>query len=207
METRASTNLVLVGSWNVAILTPQWIAHHLPWLKVDGKAIPVEVALGIGQRLRFSVADVLIQPSPNRLDLVAKTEAEAVYDTIARIASSIVEKLPHTPITAVGHNVAFRLTAEEKIKKLQGVDLDDLQGFYRDVAGGSAVNQLQVKHAVDFSTYTLNITYMLEREQSVIDLNYHYVVGGGSDVRSMLSEFPKNIASAGEISQRLVELR
>lgn len=71
VKKRPSTNLTIVGAWNTAILTPEWVAQRVDWLKTDEK-IPVEVSIGIPQIIRFRLHGVIVQPTSNRLDLIAE---------------------------------------------------------------------------------------------------------------------------------------
>lgn len=204
VKKRPSTNLTVVGAWNTAILTPEWVVQRVDWLKTDEK-IPIEVSIGIPQSIRFRVHGVIVQPTSNRLDLIAEEESSQTYELIARMATSIVERLPHTPIRAVGHNVSFDLEDGERFKAVPGTDLDSVQEQYRAIGGGDAVNGIQVKHAVESSTHTLNITYALTRENLVLDLNYHYPVVEGLHLAGILKEFPDNIHAGKELAQHLVE--
>ena len=88
------------------------------------KKTPIEVSIGIPQHIRFRVHGVIVQPTSNRLDLIAEDESSQTYDLIARMATSIVERLPHTPIRAVGHNLSFDLEDGERFKAVPGTDLD-----------------------------------------------------------------------------------
>lgn len=204
VKKRPSTNLTIVGAWNTAILTPEWVVQRVDWLKTR-EEIPIEVSIGIPQNIRFRVHGVIVQPTSNRLDLIAEEELSETYDLIARMATSIVERLPHTPIRAVGHNLSFDLEEGERFKAIPGTDLDSVQEQYRRIDGGNVVNAIQVKHAVESSSFTLNVTYALTRKTLVLDLNYHYPVIEGVDVAGILNEFPDNIHAGNELAQHLVE--
>ena len=204
VKKRLSTNLTIVGAWNTAILTPEWVVQRVDWLKTDEK-IPIEVSIGTPQNIRFRVHGVIVQPTSNRLDLIAEGESSQTYDLIARMATSIVERLPHTPIRAVGHNLSFDLDDGERFSAVSGTDLDSVQEQYRGIGGGDAVNEIQVKHAVESSRYTLNVTYGLTRENLVLDLNYHYPIVEGVDLAGILKEFPDNIHAGNELAEHLVE--
>ncbi len=185
-------------------MTPEWVIQQIDWLKTDDP-IPIEVAIGVPQSIRFRVHGVLVQPNPGRLDLIAEKEINDTYELISRIAVSIVERLPHTPIRAIGHNVAFKLDETEQFRAIQGTDLDALQEHYRRVKRGDAINQIQIKHTVESSRYTLNVTYAVSRNDMVLDLNYHYPMVEVLNLVSTLQDFSDNIAEAGELAQRLVE--
>lgn len=204
VKKRPSTNLTIVGAWNTAILTPEWVVQRVDWLKTDGE-IPIEVSIGIPQNIRFRVHGVIVQPTSNRLDLIAEEESSQTYDLMARMATSIVERLPHTPIRAVGHNLSFDLEDGERFKAVAGTDLDSVQEQYREIDAGSVVNAIQVKHAVESSSFTLNVTYALTRKTLVLDLNYHYPIVEGVDLAGILKEFTDNIRAGNELARHVVE--
>lgn len=70
---------------------------------------------------------------------------------------------------------------------------------------GDAVNEIQVKHAVESSRFTLNVTYALTRETLVLDLNFHYPVVEGVDLAGILKEFSDNVHGGNELAKHIVE--
>ena len=96
---------VLVGSWNVAILNPQWIGQ-----KVFAGNGPLQVELSVGgpaPSLRYHFQDISIIPAPTQLIVATRNATEAAVAQASSVASRILELLPVTPITGVGINFGF----------------------------------------------------------------------------------------------------
>lgn len=115
------TSLVIAGSWNPAILNPAWVLEH--GLNRPGTNEPVQVALpaGAGGMIdypRFTLPEFAYVV---RHDALAISPAANGADAITRIedaAAALLTKLPHTPVTGVGHNFEFRDHAPE-IERLE----------------------------------------------------------------------------------------
>lgn len=96
--------IVIVGSWNVAILNPEWLGPN-----VFGQAeLELELLIGPARpQIKVAAPLVAIVPEPGRVVLNARqTTDESVFRTAA-VAARLLEKLPETPITGIGINFAF----------------------------------------------------------------------------------------------------
>ena len=58
---KENTNIIILGAWNLGILTPEWFKEQFPDI-VKEKEIPIEVALGINS-FRFIINNVQVRPS------------------------------------------------------------------------------------------------------------------------------------------------
>jgi hypothetical protein len=100
-------NIVVVGAWNVAILTPEGIARRLFRLDPD-TPIEVQVAMDVGAPIRVRHDNIIVQPSPTSLVVTPQEptpEALAISVTIAKRA---LDSLPETPMTAAGLNLRYQ---------------------------------------------------------------------------------------------------
>lgn len=206
MKVHPSSNLVLLGAWNTAILTPEWIIRHVPSLDGDAQ-VPIEISLGNPHRFRFTVKNVVVQPASLRLDLIAQQESEETYEVIANIARAIVETLPHTPISAVGHNMAFELENAESIRSECSDDLDELQDFYKNAAAGTAVNKMRAQHVIEYSDHILNVSYVISRIQRVIEFNYNYAIASPQDLSNSISKYKENMLQSKSLAVKLVDIK
>ncbi|MET0110029.1 MAG: hypothetical protein ABW084_14095 [Candidatus Thiodiazotropha sp.] len=75
-------NIVVVGAWNVAILTPEGIARRLFNLE-PGTPIEVQVAMDVGAPIRVRHDNIIVQPSPTSLVITP----QAHYINIAAVRS------------------------------------------------------------------------------------------------------------------------
>ncbi len=120
---------VVVGTFNIYILHPQWLAKH--GLIEKGTDVPMETNLAQpGFRFRLSKDRVTWNIAPYQI--AVETEDPAA-DCGAKIAS-VLDALPETPLFALGNNVVYRAdlseleTLPEPIRhfpRVQGPNADD----------------------------------------------------------------------------------
>ncbi len=103
----ADWNVVVVGSWNLAILTPAGITQRLFGLK-DGETTIVELPLEAPGPYRVSHNGVTVVPSPGRLEVVPRESTNEGLVAAAEIAARAVSALPETLFQAAGVNIRFR---------------------------------------------------------------------------------------------------
>src|SRR5262249_48360464 len=92
-------SVVLLGAWNTAILTPDWLTKHLG---VEG---PVQIEFPVGNPLlpvRYTLLGVRMVVADHRLILAPSTDEAVVLSRMEKFAKTILQTLTHTPISAVG---------------------------------------------------------------------------------------------------------
>lgn len=97
--------IVIAGSWNVAILNPDWIAQKI------FKTTEVELELlvqGLTQNIRITHGNVRIIPRPDRVLIACVTHDAETLTSAEAAAISLVNELPVTPVSAVGINFGFQ---------------------------------------------------------------------------------------------------
>ena len=207
MKVRIHPTLVIQGRWNTAILRPVWFSRIMPEISPEQK-IPIEFSLDAGS-IRFTIDQVKIQPTPLRLDLVVDTEcgdssSEKYCKKVINIATKIVEHLPHTPITAVGHNVAYDLSTIESMEYIPNSEFENFDATYKGKFAAVSLNTHRVAHGIDFSEYLLNLTYEIGRKHSFIDLNYHYIASDLGSINHAIAQFNTNIQASKNTFKDLV---
>ena len=103
----AHSNCTLVGSLNPAILGPEWLARQ-EIVRSPEAEITANVTRGFEiSRAVYKNDQYLWAVEPSRLS-VEGIEADA---NPGSFVASVMEKLKHTPVTAVGTNLLFELPA------------------------------------------------------------------------------------------------
>lgn len=103
----ADWNVVVVGYWNSAILTPKGIARRLFELP-DEVPIEVEVPLDAPAPFRVRHAGMTIMAGGGRL-IVEPTAL--TYGSLAdamKLGSRALDSLPQTPVLAAGYNIRYK---------------------------------------------------------------------------------------------------
>lgn len=201
MEIKENASIVIAGSWNVGILNPAWFASEFPQLRLE-KDVPVEVEITTGS-LRFIVQKIKINPNPNKLIFFSNVDENENYELMSEIAAETVNKLKHTPIIAVGHNISF--FADNAFGLFEGRGLDNYEEFYKDTASTIAFNSQEIKHPLAYKDYVLNLTYNINRERNYINFNYNYTIKKNDRIIEYLKDFKKNIDNSKIIYSKLVK--
>ncbi len=102
-------NVVVVGRWNRAILTPSGIAFRLFDLP---KGTPVKVAVPLDSYGPYQVEHngVTVTAGSDRLMVAAVEPTFNNLEEAKIVAARAIEKLPETPFSAAGINVRYQST-------------------------------------------------------------------------------------------------
>ena len=117
-------NVVIVGYWNRAILTPAGIGRRLFELE-DGIPVLVEVPMDGLAPHRVKYSDLTVTAETSRLVVHADVPKYELLDRARKIAVRAIESLPGTPLSAAGFNIRMRIKepSDELLTSLMsGVD-------------------------------------------------------------------------------------
>ena len=196
-----STNLFISGLWNIGILTPEWFREQFPEI-IKEKVIPLQLSLKMNE-FKFEINDMIINPSPQRLLIIAQKETVECYDKISDLSKKIHNKLPHTPIIAIGHNIKYELETENFIL-FDDTCINNFNEFYDQNIKSSTINSQQIKHSLSYENHILNITYDISKNKKYLSFNYHYDIKNKMKILDFLSEFSDNLAYSEKIYKKLV---
>lgn len=118
---------VVVGRFNPHIISPPWLAKE----KIVTEGEPVEAQIAVAGRaiaFQFKTGEYTWQVDYNRL--IVGTENPG--GNTAAIVAKVVQKLPHTPLTAFGNNFRYRCSLSQwkgRLPKLDDVGFDQLKEF------------------------------------------------------------------------------
>ncbi len=165
-------SVVLVGSWNPAILTPSGIAKKLYRLE-SGLKLEIEVPLdGLApHRVRHPSGDFIVTADNERIRILLE---KLTFDALAHAQATAVnalESLPETPVSAMGINVDFKITdPPQDLIAMFGSPID---GKLSDLS--LKIISHQLKRAIEFKSGVLNIILSLPDRQGplMMDLNFH----------------------------------
>lgn len=101
-------NVVVVGYWNLAILTPSGIARRLFELD-EGTPIAVEVPMDGHAAHRVRHEQIIVTAEPGRLALMVGVPSLHNLERARQIAIRAMEKLPETPLAGAGFNIRLKL--------------------------------------------------------------------------------------------------
>ncbi len=178
-------NVLVVGAWNRAILTPEWISKEI--LTTGGEPVNIEVVLNNPQvppiRVRY---DDLIVVVPGHLEIVTTKCDAATLDKARECALKAIAALPRTPLVAAGFNVRYRW--DELPDELPAAVKCDVDRCLVD-AGKTTVTR-QVQRIVEFGDGQLNIEIRTPAKEgnaaAEILFNFHRASKDHGDLESWL---------------------
>lgn len=104
------TTVVLVGSFNPSILSPQWVAvHGLGYPPEKEFQVEMLAAIGGANQQRFSFEGLSYSAAYRRLTFHLDPHDVAGSERQIEVAAKILHELPHTPLNGVGLNFAFHV--------------------------------------------------------------------------------------------------
>lgn len=184
MKTAANSSeafsIIVVGSWNPAIFSPQWVKLNLATDQTK------EVVMAYPMPFnplppRVSVEEVNIYPSPQMLAMECITYSDDALVECCTKIQKVCELLPHTPVTAVGINFRFSCTFEESAALTSVFSFPDAANI--DAGKYAAVGSL-VKRAFRLNdSGVLNLGLEMDNGQDVrVEMNFHSDVTNATQV-------------------------
>ena len=169
---------VIVGYWNRMIFTPEWVGTNIFQAEELEKLIPlVPVAPVI-----YQDEDVSLTVEPIRLVFRARHSTPACVGKVERMAVSVLEILPQTPVSAVGVNFGFTDGAPDD-------RLLDIFNFKDNAEIGSQGWDVQ----------TRTITRLMRRDGRILNLTLNHTAGSVE----IDTNFHCDVASANEAADTL----
>jgi len=99
---------VIIGSWNPAILNPDWLSRKI-FDKPDGVEMPVKLELPTkaGMPPRYTLEGVIFVPAMDRLMITPEDTKEENLQLVENKTINLLNILSHTPVAAFGQNFEF----------------------------------------------------------------------------------------------------
>ena len=190
---------MIIGAWNPAIITPDWLRQQFPDL-FPGDQFEAEFITTGALTIRFTINNVQINPSNGRLVLSCRTNDLKTFESVAVIAQAIADKLPHTPVAAVGMNFVFQASRETVLAVDRFLDQPGQDQFYAALGLGTRIGR-RITHSFALPENILNLTYEYKPEGITLKFNFHNDVTSTQQVHDKLGRFTDLLSE----SKRLLE--
>lgn len=194
--------IVLVGAWNISILTPEWVKTNL----LPEQDFRIYFPSIVGCSLKFQTELFAFCVEGNRLQFeVIKTESlQDAYVEIIRLVRIILRLLAHTPINAMGTNYVYEY--ERPFEVLTTLpDREPLENIVTLIGTGVQSQALARKFDLEDKK---ELTIRLESVQgghNKIDFNFNYNVKNAGDVMSLLGDDDQLLIKNQELAKRIVD--
>jgi len=174
-------SIVLLGSWNTALLNPDWVIQHI----FDGEQAELDIHVVPGRRsvMRVRRDNIIFAPTEERVTIHCSEASEAVIQLAELKAVELLKKLPVTPVTAVGVNFGFE-DADPAGSLLQPFTFRDAPKF--------AEHDLEVRSASitrKIIAEGQEINLMIERKDDLgisVRFNFHHAARSAEEAAELL---------------------
>jgi len=159
-------NVIVVGFWNRAILTPAGIGRRLLGLD-EGTPIRVEIPMDIMSVPRVKHDDLTVYVDQQKLVISADKPTYADLDRARTIAVKGIKELPETPLIATGFN--FRIKISEPPNDLLDMTEFKIDNFLSDAA--FEIKERQLARSVVWKEGVINLS-IIQSENIVVQMNF-----------------------------------
>lgn len=172
--------IVVVGQWNPAIFSPDWVARELLRVTV------IETQLAAGPQIsgvRYQSPTLVVIPQPNQLILGARSDTDVTLVEMETAMQAALRSLIHTPIQGVGVNFGF-IETDPSVELIQTFDIRD--------SGALAENHLRVRRTaitreIEWGSATLNLKMSFAEGQVAFHFNYTYATTSAEEGANLLT--------------------
>ena len=177
-----TANIVVIGAWNKAILTPEWVNKNI-FTDITNIDFRVPVPNMIEQlSYQYVTPDLSFNINGQRFEFRSNGNN---YEKTVKYTRDILRKLIFTPVTTLGINIGFTETIDKihnDLKKRLCAENDLEQAI-----GGETLLSTSLRKEIQISQgERLNITIFSTREQYIFDFNFDYDI---TDIEQIFNIF------------------
>lgn len=196
-------NIVIVGAWNLAILTPQGIGSRLLKIK-DETAMEVQVALDELAPIRVIHEGVRVVPASDRLSIWPLTLTKDALVKAAEVGRNALIGLPETPVRAAGVNIKFH--SEGTPDELTAMLKSPIDGNLAD-AGKSLIGH-GLRRTIKWEPGIENISVSTgSKGESRVEFNFHLEDKRSGSLATWLEKTASMADEAFEIAQNFFKIK
>ena len=170
--------IVVVGAWNRAIFTPEWVKKYI-LTKYDKFQIRVPETRIYDSSLQFVTPDFAINIIGERLEFRMVNNAEHAIECLR----NILRILPHTPITSMGINTTY----SEDISQIPDSLKKELN--LKDDFNGLEIISIGTTITLKISEQSfLNISISKKNNTVTFDFNYDFKIEESKNIFEIIGE-------------------
>lgn len=192
--------VVIVGAWNLAIFTPEWVRMNI-LRDEDYPDVKIMYPLNVLHSLRYSTGKFDFCIGDNRFMFTLTEKSDQAEHDMLNVISSICQKLPHTPVSALGINFVF-----ETDKNINTVNaIDDTQSLVQSI--GLAQTSVEIVRSYkrnDKETLNFKISKIGENKVKY-DINNNYSIRTIQDITEVLNVEDNIIKSKREATLKMLK--
>ncbi len=169
-------DVVIIGHWNRAILTPNGIAKRLFKLP-EGTGIEVSIPVNLLGPIQVKHDGVIVRVEAQRIVVATEKPSYKALNRAMATACNALKDLPETPVFAAGFNIRFEARAQGQpleLAEIAQTSLDtDLSDAGYEIISRGLTRRVRIKGGI-FEEGVLNLLVVKEENSPVrIELNFH----------------------------------
>lgn len=171
--------VVAVGRWNIGILSPKWLGQNI----FKNEKIILEFATDLKLPPRIISKGIVIIPTESKLIIGIYDDTVATIEDVEKYMTEILRILPHTPISQIGVNFGYRENdiGDEILAQFPNICVDKLSD------NGFEIKNRHFIWKLSKDGITLNLSALVEDNNIVVKLNYHFDVEESSQAIECIS--------------------
>lgn len=189
--------LVVVGTWNVSIFSPEWVKENV----LIGKDFQILFPVNIMNSLKFVVPNKYsLAVNGNRLEFQLNDNSDVSSKEFLEPVRNVLRSLIHTPISSFGINYVFK-TDEQPGLLSTLPHTDEIKGAFN-----SEIESTEVTRSIKLQDgNTLNFKIYQKGQETSFDFNFSYVV---NKIQAMLDILGDDniIISKRNVAKELLEI-
>lgn len=197
---RDQSNLIVIGSWNPAIIQHQWLKSEFPdW--IDADPLGAYLLQGDIQTLKLEYRDFSVQVNQQNLIFTFRRPDDEILDRVLNLAKGIYDKLKHTPILAAGCNFVYELSPEELFSVEE--KSDDSHSVEVALGGYTRVSR-EVRYGFSGLDHKINIHFTCVGALRKLQLNYDYRAPSEKVVELITGNLKKHLDHSKDMARKFI---
>jgi hypothetical protein len=163
------SNLIIIGSWNPAIIQHQWLKSEFPeWIEKEPTG--AYLLQGDIQTLKLDYGDFAVQVNQQNLIFTFSRDDDEILDRVSNLTKGIYGKLKHTPVLAAGCNFVYELAPGECFNVGEG---SEESKKVEAALEGYLISSRELRYGFSGEDHSVNIRLHLGASKK-LHLNYDY---------------------------------
>ena len=188
--------LVVVGTWNVSIFTPEWVKENV----LIGKDFQILFPVNIMNSLKFVVPNKYsLAVNGNRLEFQLNDNCDVCSKELLEPVRNVLRSLIHTPISSFGINYVFKTNEQPGLLSTLPHTNEIKDALNSEVESTEVTRSIKLQDG-----NILNFKIYQKGQETNFDFNFSYVV---NKIQAMLDILGDDniIISKRNVAKELLE--
>lgn len=188
--------LVVVGTWNVSIFTPEWVKENV----LIGKDFQILFPVNIMNSLKFVVPNKYsLAVNGNRLEFQINDNCDVCSKELLEPVRNVLRSLIHTPVSSFGINYVFKTNEQPGLLSTLPHTNEIKDALNSEVESTEVTRSIKLQDG-----NILNFKIYQKGQETNFDFNFSYVV---NKIQAMLDILGDDniIISKRNVAKELLE--